>query len=167
MKAYLDCNVVSIIAKDDTPSQSDAIRRLLFEWGLHRLSLVTSDVTLTEIEKYRGASRKEIQRVFRSLQRVPVIAWDKLLGIHSYGDQWTWINSPMIERDALYSTLLQQGLEVIDAQHVFVAARVSCDSFLTCDRGIVSRAAAINSLCNLAVQTPVEFMRDYKGFSPF
>ena len=113
---------------------------------------MTSELTLREIERYRGVGRKLTERTFRLLEKVPVVAWDKLLGMHSYGDALTWINSPMIQRDELYTALLGFGLEVVDAQHVFVAAKQDCDVFLTCDGGVLARATRIRQLFELAVQ---------------
>jgi hypothetical protein len=48
--------------------------------------------------------------MFRLLEKVPVIPWHRLLGIHSYNDAYTSINSPMIENDALYDLLLALGV---------------------------------------------------------
>jgi hypothetical protein len=53
--------------------------------------------------------------------------------MHSYGDARTWINTPMVENDPDYSALLKLGVKIVDAQHVFVAAKNACDVFLTCD----------------------------------
>jgi hypothetical protein len=46
MKAYLDNNVVSAIAKDDTKTESDALDRLLTAYQEGQVDLVTSEVTL-------------------------------------------------------------------------------------------------------------------------
>ena len=42
MKAYLDNNVVSAIAKDDTPTESEALDRLLAARDAGKVELVTS-----------------------------------------------------------------------------------------------------------------------------
>ena len=154
VKVYLDNNVVSAIAKDDTAAESDALDRLLIANEQSKVDLVTSEVTLREIEQYRGSGRTLTERTFRLLQKVPIVAWDTLLGIHSYGDNLTWINSPLIERDELYTSLLGLGLKVRDAQHVFVAVKQDCDGFLTCDGGVLARATGIRQLCGLAVEKP-------------
>ena len=160
MNAYLDNNVVSAIAKDDTESESEAIDRLLEERRAGLIGLVTSELTLDEIKKYNGRERTIVERVFRLLESVPVAAWDKLLGIQCYNDQYTSINSPMIERDSLYGSLLTLGLVPLDAQHVFVASKQGCDVFLTCDGGVLHRAGEIRRLCGMRVEKPSEFMRD-------
>jgi predicted nucleic acid-binding protein len=154
MKAYLDNNVVSAIAKDDTPEESDALDRLLVAMGEGKVDLVTSDVTLTEIKKLEGPWRKLTERTFRLSAKVPVVSWDTLLGIHSYGDAYTWINSPMIARDDLYTSLLSLGLDTVDAQHVFVAVRTGCDRFLTCDGKVLRRGERIRTFAPLIVQKP-------------
>ena len=80
------------------------------------------------------------------------------MGIHSYGDARTWINTPMIQNDPDYTALHALGLKTIDAQHIFVAAKQTCDAFLTCDRGILSRAAEIERRLGLIVRKPSNFV---------
>jgi hypothetical protein len=154
IKAYLDNNIVSSIARDDTASESDALDALMAAYDAGKVDLVTSELTLDEIKKYSSPSRKQVKRTFRLLEKVPVVRWDELLGIHSYSDQYTWISSPMIQNDSLYDALLKTGLGITDARHVFVAARQTCTVFLTCDRGILSRCGDISRLCGLTVQKP-------------
>ena len=154
MKAYLDNNVVSAIAKDDTPTESAALDRLLEAREAGKVELVTSELTLDEIKRYSGPARRPVERIFRLLEKVPVVRWDELVGIHSYGDSWTWINSPVIQNNPLYDSLLQIGVESIDAQHVFVSAKQACAVFLTCDGGMLARADGIQELCGVAVQRP-------------
>ena len=154
MKAYLDNNIVSSIARDDTASESDALDALMAAYDAGKVDLVTSELTLEEIKKYSSPRRKPVERTFRLLEKVPVVGWDELLGIHSYGDQYTWISSPMIQNDSLYDALLKTGLGTTDARHVFVAAKQACTVFLTCDRGILSRCGDISRLCGLIVQKP-------------
>ena len=78
MKLYLDNNVVSAIAKDDTPEESDALDRLLAAHDAGEVELVTSEVTLEEIKRYLGPARKQVERTFRLLVKVPVVRWDEL-----------------------------------------------------------------------------------------
>lgn len=154
MKAYLDNNIVSAIAKDDTAAESDALDRLLAAKDAGRIDLVTSELTLEEIKRYAGPARKGVERTFRLLEKVAVVRWDELLGMHSYGDSRTWITSPLIQNDPLYDTLLKLGLKTEDARHVFVSAKHSCAIFLTCDGGVLARAGVIQQLCGVAVQRP-------------
>jgi hypothetical protein len=154
MKAYLDNNVVSAIAKDDTAAESDALDRLLAAQDAGKVELVTSELTLNEIKRYSGPARKQVERTFRLLEKVPIVRWDELLGMHSYGDSRTWITSPLIQNDPLYDSLLRLGVKVIDAQHVFVSAKQACAAFLTCDGGVLARVDGIHKLCGVAAQTP-------------
>jgi predicted nucleic acid-binding protein len=154
MKAYLDNDVVSAIAKDDNASESSALDRLLAAHEARRVELVTSEVTLEEIKAYRGSSRAPVERTFRLLEKVPIVRWDELVGVNSYGDSYTWINTPVIQNDPAYDELLSRGLKVVDARHVFVAAKQSCETFLTCDSGILHRAADIRKLFGMVVQKP-------------
>jgi hypothetical protein len=138
VKVYLDNNIVSAIAKDDTPKESDALDRLLQAWDDKKVDLVTSEVALREIKAYQNElKRRLVERTYRLLAKVPIIPWDQLAGMNSYGDQRTWISTPD------YAALLALGLKVVDAQHVFLAVKHMCHVFLTCDGGVLDRAAAI------------------------
>jgi hypothetical protein len=154
LKAYLDNNVISAIAKDDTAGESDALDALMAAHEAGKVDLVTSELTFEEIKKYSGPGRKPVERTFRLLGKVPVVRWDELLGMHSYGDRYTWITSPIIQNDPLYDALLKTGLSTIDAQHVFVASKQACAVLLTCDGGVLVRSGDIRKLCGLAVQKP-------------
>jgi hypothetical protein len=162
MKVYLDNNVVSSIVKDDNKSQSYALTRLLEAYEQHKVEVVTSEITLEEIKRCPECFRPPLERTFRLLEKVPVVRWDELMGMNCYGDKYTWINTPMIQNDPLYDALLSQGLEAVDARHVFVATKQTCDVFLTCDNtrrtGILRRAAAIKKLCGVVVQKPSELV---------
>jgi predicted nucleic acid-binding protein len=160
MKVYLDNTVVSAIAKDDTPTESDALDRLLAAYYQGKVDLVTSELTSQEIARYAGPKRTRLEQTFQRLQLVPVVQWDELLGIHVYADQWTCINSPMIERNPLYDSLLSLKLDrkQIDAQHVFVAAKQGCDFFLTSDGRVLKRAGAVRQLCGVTVWKPSDFV---------
>ena len=158
MKAYLDNNIVSAITKDDNRPESVAIDRLMIAYEADKVELVTSQLTLDEIQSCPAAYRPPLERTFRLMQKVPLVRWDELLGMNSYGDQGTWISSPRIQNDPLFDQLLKCGLAVMDARHVFVAARNSCDSFITCDGGIIARAAQIAKLCAILVEKPSAFV---------
>ena len=105
MKAYLDNNVVISIVKDDTPDESDYLDRLLVAYEDGKVELVTSELTHKEIKSYQGP-RQPYERTFRLLKKVPMVRWDELIGIHSYGDRYTWINNPMIQNDPIYDSCL-------------------------------------------------------------
>jgi predicted nucleic acid-binding protein len=144
MKVYLDNNIVSAIAKDDEPAESDALDRLLKAMEEGKVDLVTSELTLQEIKPYQGP--KAVERIFRLLPKVKVVRWDELVGMHSYGDARTWLANPLINNYPEYGALLKLGLEVIDAQHVYVSGKQACDAFLTFDKGVLRRAAGITNI---------------------
>jgi hypothetical protein len=159
MKAYLDNNIVTSIAKDDNPAESGALDRLLAAYDESKVELVTSEVTHKEIKDYSGPMRPPVERTFRLLAKVPMVRWDELIGMHSYGDRYTWITNPMIQNDPMYDKLLALGVGTVDAQHVFVAAKNACVAFLTCDSGILARKSDIAALCGgVVVQKPSVFV---------
>jgi hypothetical protein len=156
--AYLDNNIVSAIAKDDERAESNALDRLLEAKDEGKVRLVTSELTLREIKGYHGRMRPQLVRTFRLLEKVEIVRWDKLVGMHSYGDHRTWITTPLIDNEPDYSALLALGLKTVDAQHVFVAAKQACDAFLTWDGGILHRAGDIEKQFGVLVQKPSVFV---------
>ena len=114
---------------------------------------------LWEISAHQNElKRRLVERTYRRLAKAQIVRWYELAGMHSYGDQHTWISTPIIQNDPAYEALLALGLEVVDAQHVFVAVKQNCNVVLTCDRGIRDRAAAIKDRFELIVQKPSEFV---------
>jgi predicted nucleic acid-binding protein len=160
VKAYLDNNVVSGIARDDNPSESDAISCLLEAYDDGRVELVTSEVTFDEIKQYHGNQRAQVERVFRLLKKVAVVRWDQLVAMSPVTSRRPLIISHVFRNDPTYDTLLSLGLKVLDARHVFVAARQSCSHFLTCDRGILHRADEIRRLTDVRAQLPSDFVSE-------
>jgi predicted nucleic acid-binding protein len=160
MKAYLDNDIVSAIAKNDKPEEADALRRLLQAKDEGKVRLVTSALTLEEIRRYQGAMRPELEETFQLFEKVEVIPSDQLIGMQSYGDSRTWITMPMIEKHADYKALRELGVKPVDAEHVFVASRHDCDAFLTCDGGILhhDRAAAIDKRFGMLVRKSSVFV---------
>jgi predicted nucleic acid-binding protein len=160
MKVYLDNNIVSAIAKDDEPAESDPIDRLLTAWRKGKVDLVTSELTLAEIKRYQNTRmRAAIERIFRLLEKVEIVRWDELVGMHSYGDARTWLAIPLINNYPEYGALLKLGLEVIDAQHVYVSGKQACDAFLTFDKGVLRRAAGIKNIFpSVTVQKPSQLV---------
>ena len=67
MKAYLDNNVVSSIARDDTATKSDSLDALMAAYDAGKVDLVTSELTLEEIRLYSGPGRKPV--VYRDARR--------------------------------------------------------------------------------------------------
>ena len=155
VKVYLDNNIVSAIAKDDSLSESDALDRLLKAMDEGKVQLVTSEVARSEIEAYQDKlKRRLVERTYRLLTKVPIIRWDQLAGVNSYGDAHTWISTPIIQNDPDYEALLGLSLETVDAQHVFVAVKQTCNVFLTCDRGVLHHGSAIKKRFGLTVEKP-------------
>ncbi len=154
MKVYLDNNVVSAIGRNDTLEEAEAISALLRAFDEGKVELVTSDVTRQEIEKHEFDEREVVKRIYYLLKKVPFIESQGLGGFNVYGDEYTWINSPRIDDDPIWSKLMTIGLKNIDAHHVMLAMRSSCDVFLTCDRGILSRQEQIEKEFGIRIIKP-------------
>jgi predicted nucleic acid-binding protein len=162
MKAYLDNNVVSSIVRDDNESQSAAITRLLEAGEAGKVQVVTSELTLEEIRNAPQERRPPLERIFRLLDKVPIVRWEELVFLRPTTNTKPMMIGPVPLSAPLYDKLLGLGLEVTDARHLFVAAEQRCDAFLTCDNtrrtGILRRAPDIRTLTGMAVQRPTEFL---------
>lgn len=154
MKAYLDTNVISAIARDDTPQESAAVEALLRASEAGLVELMTSRVTEEEIARYSGSGRTILDRVYRLIRKVAYVETSNLLGFNSYGDRYTWISSPLMEDDPTWTRLKGVGLREKDAHHVMVAVKSSCDVFLTCDGGILHYQSQIEKDFGIQLMRP-------------
>ena len=158
MKVYLDNDVVSAIARDDHQSESSAITSILTAYDEGNLDVVTSEITLREIQQLQGPARPRVERVFRLIEKIPIVRLDELVGMNVQIDRYTCINSPIIDNDPMYDALRAAGVKDVDAQHIFVATKQQCGHFLTCDKGILYRAQMIKTCCGIDVQKPSAFV---------
>ncbi len=139
MKAYLDTDIVSAIAKDDYADETDALDKLLELSSAGNLELVTSELTRREIDAYKGQHRKGVARVYLLLKKVPFVEDHTLLGIHSQWDRYGGVSYPLMEDDPISRDLRQMGLDRTDAHHLMLAIRAGCHVFLTCDENTILR----------------------------
>ena len=96
------------------------------------------------------------------LKKVPFVEKQNLMGIHSYGDRYTWINSPMIEDHPIWSEGRTLGLDATDAHHLMLAVEAACDVFLTCDKNFLNlnRRPQIEDRFSIRVRRPSEFVEE-------
>ena len=163
MKVYLDCDLVSAIAKKDFgPAEQAVLEQIL---TLPQLERVTSEVTRREIAGYGGPQRQDIERVYELLRKVPIVEDIELLGIRTqwdpYGGQ---VSSPWLQEEEISQQLRAIGLTRMDAQHLMVAIRAGCDVFLTYDRhSIVRYRPAIEAVFTILVRTPLELAEQLRS----
>ena len=157
MKAYLDTDIVSAIAKDDYPKESAALDLLLASAEAGKVAIVASELTRKEIERYQGQQSKSIQRVYSLLGKVTFVEDHTVLGFHT--DPYFGDSSPLVEDDRISSTLRQMGLERTDAHHLMLAIRANCEVFLTCDeKTILSKRAPIEARFPIKLMKPSELV---------
>jgi predicted nucleic acid-binding protein len=159
MKGYLDNTLVSAVGKQEHQSDLIALNRLFALRDAGVVSLVTSEVTHREIQRYSGSNRPGIENVYDALEKVPLVEANELVGINSHWDRHGGWNSPVFEDDPIWLELLGLNLEPTDAHHVMVAVRSRCDAFLTVDqRTILRRRANVEARFQIRLQTPSEFL---------
>jgi predicted nucleic acid-binding protein len=162
MKAYLDTNIVSALVRDDVPSESEALSRLLEAEDDGRVQLVASNLTLEEINRVPPEYLPRLERQFYLLEKVAVVRWDELVFARPVASTKPGLVGPLSVNEPMYDRLLNAGLDVNDARHLFVAAKQACQAFITFDNsrrtGILRRASRIQSLTGMAVQRPSEFL---------
>ena len=146
MKAYLDNDVVSAIGKGDVSASEIAIlKHLLSLFEAKKLDLVTSSITATEIARYNGLRKPDIENVYARLEKVPFIEDHEVVGFHSYWDRFGGESYPLVRDDDTSSTLRKMKLDRTDAHHLMLAIRAGCDRFVTYDKGILSRTPQIKA----------------------
>ena len=164
MKFCLDTNVVSAMAKDDIPQESEAIGKIHNAHTAGSLDLWTSRFTGEEIGKVPADKRKPIEDIYSHLVKVPHFDRQKILGMNVYSDQWTCINSPMIEDDSIWVKLKETGLDDNDAYQLMLAIRGKCDAFVTADyKDFInneSRKSRIEQEYKIRLMTPTDLVND-------
>jgi hypothetical protein len=155
LRIYLDHNMVSALVKQDMPTEEqDALMAICRAQTDGKCVVLTSKAAQHELEKYRSTDWKpRIEVAYHLLQKVAYIEAQKLLGIHSYGDQHTWINAPMIEDNPEWVKIRGLGLSGGDAEHVLNAIG-RCDVLLTYDNDLLHRAQEIQKHHGLRVLKP-------------
>lgn len=154
-KVYLDCDMISAKAKKDMqPEQQAALEAIFRAADAGECQLCTSKVTAEEVARYKGETKPAIEQVYEATPKIPYAERQTFLGIHSYGDRYTWINSPMIKDDPKWLRIRALGLSDKDAHHVMLASQASCNVLLTCDGGLLYRAEAILQQEELRVMNP-------------
>jgi predicted nucleic acid-binding protein len=154
MKLYLDNNIVSALAKDDTPAESEALLAILRAFEAKRCELYTSAITLEELKRYKGPGH--IEFVYRLVGRVPVVDYEEFSGGFEEGDGCVEVWSGT-QPHATWARLCAMGVDQVDAHHVLVAIAASCDVFLTCDRGILRLADQIKKEFKISILKPSGF----------
>jgi len=164
MKVYLDNSVVSAIAKDDIPRESEAIGKILKAYEAGKLDLWTSKFTAEEIGSAPAEKRRPIENVYSLLEKVSHVERQEFLGINVYSDLWTCINSPMIADDPVWIKLKATGLDGNDAYHAMLAIRSKCDVFLTADYKDFtkneSRISQIEKDFKIHIRTPTQLANE-------
>ncbi len=170
MKIYLDTNIVSALAKGDTPRESAALQDVLRMYQDRTVELATSELTLQEIGKYRGLGLATMETIYTHLERVPFVERYAIRGFHSQSDQLGgFVSYPLLEDDADWQQLRGIGLDETDAHHVMLAVRNECDVFLTCDeRSIIRYRSAVELAFPIEVSKPSEWIAVHgaKGGTP-
>lgn len=84
-----------------------------------------------------------IGHIYQTMPKVPYTERQRLLGINSYGDRYTWINTPMIEDNPDWMRARKLGLKDKDAHHVMLTSQGRCGVLLTKDGGLLHRSRMI------------------------
>ena len=164
MKAYLDNDVVSAIGKGDVPTpELTVLAELLALFEAKRLELVTSSVTATEIARYKGSRKADIEQVWARLEKVPFIEDHEVVGSHSYWDRFGGESYPLVQDDPTSSALRKMKLDRTDAHHLMLAIRAGCDRFITYDKGILSKSRQIETAFAIKAMRPGELLTELQS----
>lgn len=128
-KVYLDTCIISGLAKEDLPQkEQDALFQLLDLHDRGELSLVTSYITLTELEKIPAEFRRRHEIFFRLIKKIPV---SRAIWVN---DKWTLVVGGGKRVDPLFTRLKTILPDENDVYHVFQALKSNCFYFVTTDR---------------------------------
>ena len=162
MKAYLNTNVISAIPKKEFPSEILALNQLMDSFDAGKLDLRTSKVAHTEIERYAGMKKREMNELYHRLEKVPFVEDHELLGFHSQWDCYGGVSSPLVEDDSISSALRKMGLDRPDAHHLMLAIHAYCDVFLTYDKKtILNRGAKIEGRFHIRLMKPSALVEEF------
>jgi predicted nucleic acid-binding protein len=146
--AYLDhCVVSGMVSGDLESAEMSAIQSLQKAVDDGRLQIVTSQ----ESRREQGRATDPIRARLEQARPVPLVKEnEKLLGMHSYGDQLTWISHPMLTEyvdSELFENFKKAGLKEADARHLMYAVHNKCDRFVTTDSDFLRRRSQLTPLC--------------------
>jgi hypothetical protein len=164
MRVYFDNDVASAISRRDwEAAELNAIDQLL-EW--HRAGRIVVGTSRQSAREMERAPSRHQANLKTGLAELDISTDDhRVLGFYSLTDQFGgFISNPMVTdlvNEPLYADLLDYGLKPDDAKHLMYAVHQGYQLFLTCDRGILSRRADIESRCPpLKVQKPSELIAE-------
>lgn len=121
MRIYLDNDVISGIGKNNlSPIEFEATAKLIRLWEAGKVTLVTSEENLKEIERYKDDKRPQIKAIYDGLARAEFV-------------------NDHVESESISKMLFEIGLHPLGAQHVMMAIIAKCDSFVTCDERTISK----------------------------
>jgi hypothetical protein len=149
----------------DNPSDPVELAALGALFGDPRIKLLTSHLVNAEATNTPDDSkRNKLDSDHRAREKVPHD--EKLLGFDSYGDCRTWISWPLIsdvQDEQLRGEIMNQGIKLMDAQHIAQAEYNKCDVFLTCDNRIIKRRQRLEQRLDLSIMRPSELLSELKS----
>ena len=152
--AYLDTCIVSGLAKGDlTPDDVAVLLQILPARKSGSVELFTSEVVREEISKIPAEYRTQHSIIYGLLADVPLA--------NTHHRMPPFRPAPMFKRkDPLLASLEHLLPDVVDALHVFQAAKSDLHHLITVDRRtLLNHATAVLQLSNVQLVTPVEFVR--------
>ena len=166
MKAYFDNTVISAKVKNEFPEEIMALSELLKMSESGTLELVTSEITLREIEQYLGERKDDMKDFYSLFKRVPLIEDHTVLGFHSQWSSQGGGSYPLVQDDPISSSIRKilkrkKNKNRPDAHHLMVAIKGrECDVFLTFDwKTILRYREEIEEQYAIRVMRPSELLR--------
>jgi hypothetical protein len=154
LTAYLDTCIISGLARRDLPEQDlTALGHILAARKRGEVSLVTSHIAKTEIDRVPQARRSPNKVIYHLLTDVPAARFWRidtglmLMGVGGGRRQ-----------DPLFISLRKLLPDAEDAMHVFQAAKNRVGFLITTDRRTLLRFSGdVEQLCGIIVLSPTAF----------
>ena len=164
LRAYLDTNLVSALAKRDIPqSEVDALLELVELMHRGRLALVTSSVTEEEIDRVPEEHRAPHQGIYALLKKIPVVAEAVARPriVQALRPGVPRIITPATMEHADLNRLRQILPDSNDARHIFHALENGMTYFVTADRKTILRyAREIESKFPIRIVSPSQLVAE-------
>jgi hypothetical protein len=163
LTAYLDTCIISGLARRDLSAQElAALERILAAHKRGEVSLVTSQIAKTEIERVPQAHRSPHEVIYYLLADVPAARFwrtDPGLMLMNVGGGR--------RQDRLFISLSRLLPDAEDAMHVFQAAKNGVGFLITTDhRTLIRFSGDIERLCGVRVLCPMAFEQHMAQATP-
>ncbi len=154
-KIYVDTCIISGLVKQDMPvKEAESLLEILKMNKEGKVQLVTSNLSLDEINKIPDNYRKTHEFFYYLLKEIPLSNVSPLQGLIGQGI------IPFAREDPVFTKLKEILPDETDQHHLYQAIRNSCDYFMTLDKKTILkyRNRLFLDICEFMVMSPTDIV---------